>query len=120
MEYWKRIRGICDKFGAKLIFDEIPNSLGRNGKTFFTYQMYGIVPDILVIGKGLGGGILPLAGVLCKEELNEFGKEIALGHYTHEKNPVLCAAGLATIKYIDKFDLINKARFIINFNRVSN
>ena len=110
VEYWKRIRAICDKYGAKLIFDEIPNSLGRNGTTFFTYQMYGIVPDILVIGKGLGGGILPLAGILCKEELNEFGKEIALGHYTHEKNPVLCAAGLATIKYIEKYDLVNEAR----------
>jgi len=109
-EYWKRIRKICDKYGAKLILDEIPNSLGRNGETLFTYQMYDIVPDILVLGKGLGGGILPLAAVLCKEEFNKKAKKIALGHYTHEKNPVLCAAGLATLKYIKKKELISKAK----------
>ena len=109
-EYWQRIRKICDKYGAKLILDEIPNSLGRSGVSLFTYQMYDIVPDILVLGKGLGGGILPLAAVLCKEEFNKKAKNIALGHYTHEKNPVLCAAGLATLKYIEDHDLIEKAK----------
>ena len=110
IEYWKRIRQICDKYGAKLIFDEIPNSLGRTGVSLFTYKMFDIIPDILVIGKGLGGGILPLAAVLCKEDFNEKAKEIALGHYTHEKNPVLCAAGLATLKYIKSHNLVEKAK----------
>lgn len=109
-EYWRRIREICDKYGAKLIFDEIPNSLGRNGVSLFTYQMFGVVPDVLVLGKGLGGGVLPLAAVICKEEFNEKVKNIAIGHYTHEKNPVLCAAGLATLKFIEEKKLIAHAK----------
>lgn len=124
-EYWQRIRQICDKYGAKLIFDEIPNSLGRTGVSLFTYKMFDIIPDILVLGKGLGGGILPLSAVICKEEFNEKAKDIALGHYTHEKNPVLCAAGLATLKYIKKKKLINKAKedgeyLIRKFNEMKN
>jgi 4-aminobutyrate aminotransferase len=107
-EYWQTIRRACDRHGALLIFDEIPHALGRTGK-MFTCENFGVVPDILVIGKGLGGGVFPLAAVIAKEELNIAG-ERALGHYTHEKNPVACAAALATIRYIEDHDLVNHAR----------
>jgi 4-aminobutyrate aminotransferase len=93
-EYWKTVRAACDKHGALLILDEIPHCLGRTGR-MFTCEHYDIVPDMLVIGKGLGGGIFPLAALLTKDSLNEVMREKALGHYTHEKNPVACAAGLA-------------------------
>ena len=78
--------------GALLILDEIPNSLGRTG-TFFTFEQFGVVPDMVVIGKGLGGGVWPVAALIATEELNEVCATKALGHYTHEKNPVACAAG---------------------------
>jgi len=107
-EYWQRIRRACDRHGALLIFDEIPQALGRTG-TFFACEQYGVVPDILVIGKGLGGGVFPLAAVIAREGL-DVAADRALGHYTHEKSPVACAAGLATIEYIERHNLANHAR----------
>lgn len=105
-DYWKKVRAACDKHGALLILDEIPHCLGRTGK-MFTCEHYDIVPDMVVIGKGLGGGIFPLAALIVKEELNVM-QERALGHYTHEKNPVACAAALATINYIEEEHLLEK------------
>jgi 4-aminobutyrate aminotransferase len=67
-EYWAAVRAACDKHGALLILDEIPNSLGRTG-TFFTFEKFGIVPDMVVIGKGLGGGVLPIAALCEKRHL---------------------------------------------------
>ena len=104
-EYWKMVRESCDRHGALLILDEIPHALGRSGK-MFTVEHYGIVPDMLVIGKGLGGGIFPWAALIAREGLNEAVKERAVGHYTHEKNPVACAAALATIEFIEKHHLL--------------
>ena len=108
-EYWKKIRAACDRHGALLILDEIPHCLGRTGK-MFTCEHYDIVPDLLVIGKGLGGGVFPLAALLAREDLNECLADRALGHYTHEKNPVACAAGLATLEVIETEGLLENAR----------
>jgi len=107
-EYWQRIREACDRHGALLIFDEIPHALGRTGK-MFTFENFGVVPDMVVIGKGLGGGVFPLAALIVREELDVAGEK-ALGHYTHEKSPVGCAAALAAIDYIEKNDLAKHAR----------
>jgi 4-aminobutyrate aminotransferase len=107
-EYWQAIRRYCDRHGALLIFDEIPHALGRTGR-MFTFENFGVVPDMVVIGKGLGGGVLPLAAVIAREDL-DVAADRALGHYTHEKNPVLCAAALATIDYIEAHGLVTHAR----------
>lgn len=107
-EYWQTVRAACDKHGALLILDEIPMCLGRTGK-MFVCEHYDIVPDMLVIGKGLGGGVFPLAALLAKDELNEAMTDRALGHYTHEKSPVTCAAGLAAIEYIEDENLLSHA-----------
>ena len=107
-DYWKIIREACDRHGALLILDEIPHCLGRTGK-MFTCEHYDIVPDMLVIGKGLGGGIFPLAALIVRENL-DVAPDRALGHYTHEKNPVACAAALATIEVIGKENLLENAR----------
>ena len=115
LAYWQIIRQACDRYGALLIFDEIPHALGRTGK-MFTCQHFDVVPDILVIGKGLGGGVLPLAGVIANEEL-DLPADRSLGHYTHEKSPVACAAALATIKYIEDNDLAANADQIGRFAR---
>lgn len=105
--YWARIRKACDRHGALLIFDETAVGLGRTGK-LFACQVSGVEPDILTLGKGLGGGILPLAAIIAREDLN-IARDTALGHFTHEKNPVLCAAGLATLEYIEAENLPAKA-----------
>jgi 4-aminobutyrate aminotransferase len=109
-DYWQRIRAACDRHGALLILDEIPVGLGRTGR-LFAFEHYGIVPDILVLGKGLGGGVIPLAAVVARENLNVAGDQ-ALGHYTHEKNPVACAAGLATLQVIQDEHLVERARLL--------
>ena len=106
-DYWRRIRSLCDRYGALLILDEIPHGLGRTG-SMFTCEHYGVVPDMLVIGKGLGGGSLPLAALLAREDL-DIAQQRALGHFTHEKNPVLCAAALATIEVIESEGLAQRA-----------
>ena len=106
-EYWLRVRAACDRHGALLILDEIPHGLGRTGR-MFTFEHFGIIPDIVVIGKALGGGVFPLAAVIAREELNAFGS-MSLGHYTHEKNPVACAAGLALLDVIEEEGLLERA-----------
>ncbi|MDB6133443.1 MAG: aspartate aminotransferase family protein [Verrucomicrobiales bacterium] len=111
-DYWQRVQAACDRHGALLILDEIPVGLGRTGR-MFACEHYGIVPDMLVLGKGLGGGIMPLAALLAKEELN-VAAHTALGHYTHEKNPVACAAGLATLEVIEKENLVARAEELGN------
>ena len=107
-EYWTIIREACDRHGALLVLDEIPHCLGRTGK-MFTCEHYDVVPDMLVIGKGLGGGIFPLAALLVRDDL-DVAPDRALGHYTHEKNPVACAAALATIEVIEEENLLENAR----------
>jgi 4-aminobutyrate aminotransferase len=106
-DYWKKIRNSCDKYGALLILDEIPHGVGRTG-TFFTFEQYGIVPDIVVIGKSIGGGMLPLAAMIAREGLNDSVKTRSIGHYTHEKNPIAMAVGLAVIRFIEENNLLNE------------
>lgn len=107
-EYWQKVRAACDRHGALLILDEIPHALGRTGR-FFTCEHYDIEPDMIVIGKGLGGGIFPLAALIAREQLDLAGDR-ALGHYTHEKSPVGCAAALATISVIEEEGLLEHVR----------
>jgi 4-aminobutyrate aminotransferase len=108
VEYWKKVRAACDRHGALLILDEIPTCLGRTGK-MFVHEHYGIVPDMVCIGKALGGGIFPLAALIAREGLDVAATR-ALGHYTHEKNPVACAAALAAIECIEQDDLLEHAQ----------
>ncbi|MCG9699881.1 aspartate aminotransferase family protein [Vibrio natriegens] len=106
--YWKRIREICDKHNVMLIIDDIPNGMGRSGE-WFTYQAYDIEPDILCIGKGLGGGLVPIAAMVTKDKYNT-AEQISMGHYTHEKSPIGCAAALATMEVIEQENLLDKAK----------
>ncbi|HYM70536.1 MAG TPA: aspartate aminotransferase family protein [bacterium] len=106
--FWRTVRGACDRHGALLILDEIPTALGRTG-AMFACEHFDVVPDVLVIGKGLGGGMLPLAAVIGHPRLDVAGDR-ALGHYTHEKSPLACAAALATIDVIERDGLAARAR----------
>ena len=105
--FWQAVREACNEHGALLIFDEIPTGLGKTGK-MFACEHDDVVPDILVMGKALGGGILPIAAVLAIAELDVAG-DFAFGHYTHEKNPVSARAALTTIDIIEREGLVDNA-----------
>ncbi|BBO78355.1 aspartate aminotransferase family protein [Desulfosarcina widdelii] len=105
--YWRRVRKACDRHGALLIFDETAVCLGRTGR-MFAFEHDAVVPDILVLGKGLGGGVFPLAAMVARTDL-DMAPDKALGHYTHEKNPVACAAALATIDVIQSEGLVERS-----------
>ena len=87
---------------------EIPIALGRTGSWFYCEQLE-VTPDILVLGKGLGGGLFPLAAVIARAECCGVA-ERSVGHYTHEKSPLAAAAGLATLEVIEQENLLKAAR----------
>ncbi len=106
--FWAAVRQACDERGTLLIFDEIPTGLGKTGR-LFACEHDGVVPDMLVLGKALGGGVLPIAAVLARADL-DVGGAWAFGHYTHEKNPVTCRAALTTLEIIEEEGLVDNAR----------
>jgi 4-aminobutyrate aminotransferase len=105
--FWQAVREACNRHGALLIFDEIPTGLGKTGR-MFACDHDGVAPDILVLGKALGGGILPIAAVLARADL-DVGGAWAFGHYTHEKNPVTARAALTTLEIIEDEGLVDNA-----------
>ncbi len=107
--FWQAVRRSCDDTGTVLIFDEIPTGLGRTGR-LWSSSHEDTVPDILVTGKGLGGGAIPVAAVLASSDFDIAG-DWAFGHYTHEKNPLMARAGLTTLQVIEEEGLVeNSAR----------
>src|SRR5918993_5302544 len=105
--FWRKVREICDRNGTLLIFDEIPTGLGKTGK-MFSCEHDGVAPDILVLGKALGGGILPIAAVIARPEL-DVAEDWAFGHYTHEKNPVTARAAPTMIGIVEEERLTENA-----------
>lgn len=108
--YWQRVREACDRNGTLLIFDEIPTGLGRAG-ALFAGELTGVRPDMTIIGKGLGGGIIPIAAVVAHEDL-DVADDTAIGHYTHEKTPLGAVAALATLKVIERDGLVDRAKVV--------
>lgn len=112
-DFWQQAAGLCRENGVKLIFDEIPSGLGKTGR-FFCHEHFGVSPDVVVLGKALGGGVLPVAAVLGDDNLN-LAPELSVGHYTHEKSPMLARAALTTLQIIDDEKLIDRATILGNF-----
>jgi len=104
--YWQGAKQLCEQYGALLIFDEIIEGFGRTGKMFACEHF--VTPDILVIGKSFGGGLMPFAGMVTHEKYNTC-QHRSVGHYTHEKNALCSAAALAEIAYIEKHKLPDHA-----------
>jgi len=92
-EFMQGLRALCDRHGLLLICDEVQTGIGRLG-TLFGYQHYGVEPDIMTLGKGLGGGV-PLAALLAKEQASvfEYGEQGG----TYNGNPLMTAVGLAVV-----------------------
>jgi len=107
-EYMMAVRKRCDETGALLILDEIQSGMGRTG-TLFAFEQFGIVPDILTIGKALGGG-LPLGAFIADRKLMDvLAHGPMLGHITtFGGNPVCCAAALATLEVLQEEKLIGQ------------
>lgn len=104
--YLEKVRERCDKVGALLILDEIQPGIGRTGK-LFGFEHYNCVPDILVTGKGLGGG-MPIGAFTASGKLMDLLQDKPkLGHITtFGGHPVIAAAALATLKEVTKSDLM--------------
>jgi 4-aminobutyrate aminotransferase/(S)-3-amino-2-methylpropionate transaminase len=105
-EFFSDLRAICDKHGILLIADEVQTGFARTG-AMFACERFGLVPDILITAKSLGGG-LPLAAVTGRAEIMDVAVPGGLGG-TFAGNPVSCAAGLAVIDAIDKERLCDRA-----------
>ncbi|MCT8329732.1 (R)-1-hydroxy-2-aminoethylphosphonate ammonia-lyase [Albidovulum sediminis] len=105
--FWAAVRAACNRHGALLIMDEIPTGLGKTGR-MFAFEHDEVVPDIVTLGKALGGGILPIAAVVARRDLDVCG-DFAIGHYTHEKNPVTARAALETLAVIRDEGLVERA-----------
>jgi len=106
--YLKKVRQRCSEVGALLILDEIQPGFGRTGK-LFGFENYDCVPDILVTGKGLGGGLPIGAFTASSEMMATLSDNPKLGHITtFGGHPVIAASALATLKEIIQSDLIEK------------
>ena len=105
--YWQAVETTCRANETLLIMDEIPTGLGKTGR-FFAHEHDGITPDIIVVGKALGGGVLPIAAVIARADLDVAG-DFAIGHYTHEKNPVTARAALTTLEIIEDEGLVERS-----------
>lgn len=106
-QFLKAIRERCDEHCALLIFDEIQNGFGRSG-TLFAFEQTGVIPDVLLLAKGMGGG-MPIGCIVSSQKLlNEFTHNPVLGNInTFGGNAVCCAASLACLETILSEKLIN-------------
>lgn len=111
-EYYPRVLEICRKHDVLFIADEIMCGMGRTGE-WFAIASYNVTPDIMLVGKGLTGGYVPLSGFVARGELIE-AIYASGGDFMHAQtfahHPVACAAGLATIRYLQEHKLIERCR----------
>ncbi len=109
IDYLKQVKERCTKVGALLILDEIQPGVGRTGK-FWGFENYDVIPDIIVAGKGLGGG-MPIGAFIAKPNFMKlFSNHPKLGHITtFGGHPVIAAAGYATVSKITTTNLMEEA-----------
>ncbi len=107
VEFLEGARALCDRFGARLLFDEVQCGVGRLG-TFTAAESFGVIPDALSMAKGLASG-LPMGAVLAQPSLVD---DLAIGDLgsTFGGGPVVCAAALANISVIDREELLENVR----------
>jgi adenosylmethionine-8-amino-7-oxononanoate aminotransferase len=107
-DYWPQIREICDRHEVLFIADEVLTGVGRTG-TWSALEPYGVTPDIMTLGKGLGGGYAPISAVVVARRIVDVIRD-GSGAFQHAQtfshHPVLCAGGLATLRYLDEHDLL--------------
>src|SRR5215510_1305907 len=108
-DYWPRLREICDEYDVLLIADEVQTGLGRTGK-LFGVEHWNVIPDIMCLGKALGGGVMPLSAFISTPEIwKVLEKNPFLHSSTFGGNPLACAAGIAAINVTLEEDLPGQA-----------
>jgi adenosylmethionine-8-amino-7-oxononanoate aminotransferase len=110
-DYWTRVRAICDRHEILLVADEVLTGAGRTG-TWSALEPYGVVPDIMILGKGIAGGYAPLSAVVAPRRLVDVlahGSGTFMHAQTFSHHATLCAAGTATIKYLRRHRLIERS-----------
>ena len=107
-DYLQIVKARCETVGALLILDEIQPGFGRTG-TLFGFEQFGVIPDIVVMGKGMGGGI-PIGAFTASDQLmDQLALDPALGHITtFGGHPLIAAAALATLEEITATDLMKQ------------
>lgn len=109
--YLKKLRQLCSSFGVLLVIDEIQTGLGRTGQ-LFACQEEGIIPDVMLLAKALGGGIMPIGACLCTEEV--FTEDFGLKHSsTFAGNTLACRVGIATLKKLidNNYELVSDVAY---------
>jgi len=109
-EYYPIVRDICDRYGILFISDEVITGFGRTGSNF-SISHWNVQPDIIVTGKGLGGGYTPLAAVLLSEKICDTFAGGTASHtqgYTYAGNPLSAAVGLAVLEYVETHGLVQR------------
>jgi acetylornithine/succinyldiaminopimelate/putrescine aminotransferase len=107
-DYFQKLRTRCTEVGALLILDEIQTGCGRTG-TLFAFEQYDIIPDILLLGKGFGGGMPIAAFIANREVMKTLSFDPILGHIsTYGGNAVCCAAALASLKVLKEETLLKE------------
>jgi adenosylmethionine-8-amino-7-oxononanoate aminotransferase len=110
-DYLQRLATWCREIGALLILDEVVTALGRAGR-WFACERWGVVPDMITVGKGLGGGYAPISALIVSERVYAVVAATS-GHFAHghslNGNPVSCAAGNAVLDVIEREDLVARA-----------
>jgi adenosylmethionine-8-amino-7-oxononanoate aminotransferase len=109
-DYFRRIREICDRYEVLFIADEILCGVGRTG-TWSALEPYGVAPDIQTMGKGIAGGYVPLSAVAVSRKIVDTiaaGSGAFVHAQTFSHHAVLCSAGLATLNYLDRHQLIER------------
>ena len=108
--YFRAVRHICDRYGILLVLDEVMCGIGRSG-SFFAFEQEDVVPDIVTVGKGLGGGYAPISGVLVGEKVVQ-GLKDGTGMFNHgqtyQAHPLSCASALAVQKIIKRDRLVER------------
>ncbi len=110
LDYFRKIREICDRYGVLLILDEVMTGFGRTGR-WFAFEHFDTEPDIVALGKGLGGGYFPIGAAACSARVAETmarNSGVFMAGFSWAGNPMAAAVACKTADYLEKHDLISR------------
>jgi adenosylmethionine-8-amino-7-oxononanoate aminotransferase len=110
-DYYKIIKSICERYDILFIADEVMTGLGRTG-AWFAMEHWGVVPDLIALGKGLTAGYAPMAATLVSDRVMEpilQGSRLVMAGHTFSANPLSAAVSLAVIEYVERYSLVENA-----------
>ena len=110
--YLPGVRALCDRYGIKLILDEVMSGFGRTGE-WFAFQGFDVVPDLITFAKGVNSGYVPVGGVVISDEIaHEFDTRVFPGGLTYSGHPLAAASIVASIDAMESEGIIENARMI--------